>query len=399
MEMFFSRTSELHIKPQFCAPDKSLQDIIAACSNSVQTIFIKNSAVHALGNLANCHKLSSLHLIGCGEIDEHELLESLHGCNIQEFVVHDPSQLSEQFFAEIFSVLPTLTSLDVKLVRNWDTILVNIVRQTNLRKFWCVGGTIGSIAVSAIARNMPHMELLVLRASVDEAARVQETDIDFLVRSCPHITELVLMHIASVGDVAAASIASYLPSLRSLTLALCRVSDIGLSAIARCCTQLRSVSLLIDFRITDAGIHAIGQHCVHLENLSVPVCKNLTDRAFDTLNVAALRSVHVTYTSLTGTFVQTLLREGSGVTKLVWNHCSLNNLTNFVHTMPLSNCLQDLSLGEWIELSHRLSRLRRLTLSGCQAVDGDVVRSFIENNFQMLTFTLRRCNGVPRELF
>lgn len=184
------------------------------------------------------------------------------------------------------------------------------------------------------------------------------------------------------------------------------MSDIGLSAIARCCTQLHSVSLLIVFRITDAGIHAIGQHCVHLENLSVPVCINLTDRAFDTLNVAALRSVDVTYTSLTGTFVQTLLREGSGVTKLVWNHCSLNNLTNFVHTMPLSNCLQDLSLGdakltqpEWIELSRRLSRLRRLTLSGCQAVDGDVVRSFIENNLQMLTFTLRRCNGVPRELF
>eukprot|EP01032_Pedospumella_encystans_P013529 gene13529-15571_t len=250
------------------------------------------------------------------------------------------------------------------------------------------------------------MAVLVLRAPVDEAARVQETDIDFLVRSCPHITELALMHITSVGDVAAASIAIYLPSLRSLTLALCRVSDIGLSAIARCCTQLRSVSFLIDFRITDAGIHAIGQHCVHLEHLGVPVDIHLTDRAFDTLNVAALRSVDVTCTSLTGTFVQTLLREGSGVIKLVWNRCSSNSLTNFVHSIPLGNSLQDLSLGdakltqpEWIELSHRLTRLRRLNLSGCRTVDGAVVRSFIEHNPQMLTFTLRRCSGVPRELF
>eukprot|EP01032_Pedospumella_encystans_P010459 gene10459-12219_t len=253
---------------------------------------------------------------------------------------------------------------------------------------------------------MPHIEVLVLRASVDEAARVQETDIDFLVRRCPHITELALMHITSVGDVAAASIASYLPSLRSLTLALCRVSDIGLSAIARCCTQLRSISLLIDFRITDAGIHAIGQHCVYLEYLSVPVDIHLTDRAFDTLNVAALRSVDVTCTSLTGTFAQTLLREGSGVTKLVWNRCSLNNLTNFVYSIPLGNSLQDLSLGnvkltqpEWIELSRRMKLLRRLNLSGCHTVDGDVVRSFFEHNPQMLTFTLRRCYGVQRELF
>ncbi len=404
IDVFFSQAIELHFK--FRGKLTNLRDIIGASFKTVSSICIKGSVMHSLGSVAICSELSSLQLIGCEEIEEHELLESLRNCNIHELIVCDPSQLSEKFFKQIFTLLPNLQSLDVKLVRNWDTILVNLVRQTNLTRFVCEGGIIGKTAVHTIAHCMPLLEGLILRASLDEPVRVAESDIELLVRNCPHITELALMQIPSMGDAVATSIALYLPSLQRLTLALCVMSDTGLSEIARSCTQLRSVSLPLAFHITDAGIQALGQHCVNLEHLGVPADFKLTDRAFDTLTLAALRSVDVTYTRLTGAVLQTLLREGSALTKLIWNRCSSNSIISFVDSLPLSNGLQDLSLEnagltqpEWMELSRRLSRLRRLNLSGCRAVDGEVVRSFIDHNPQLLSFTLRRCSDVPRELF
>ena len=403
--VFFSQATKLHFNYRDeCA---KMSDIIAASFKSVQTICIKYSAVHSLGNLAFCRKLSALHLIGCAEIDEHELLKSLCECNLHELAVHDPSPLSDQFFTDIFSLLPSLRSLELKLQRDWDTILNDLTGQTNLKRFDCECGTIGSAAIHAIARSMPLLEVLILEAHIDlpEQLRLLESDIDLLVQSCPRITELVLMEMPAVKDAAAASIARHLLALESLTLMSCSLSDAGLSAITSQCKQLRSIRLPLDFVITDAGIHALGQQCAHLEHLSVFFDWHLTDRAFDTLNTATLRSINLSYINLTGEFVKSLFREGSALTKLICDG-NLANFSDFVSLLPQNNRLEDLSLTgatltqpEWIELSHRLTHLRRLNLSRCHTVDGDVVRSFFDHNPRLLSFIVYACEGVPRELF
>lgn len=405
IDLFFSQAKDLHFN--FRGEIKNLRDIIGASFKTVSSICIKGSVLHSLGSVAICRKLSSLHLIGCEEIDEHELTESLRNCNIYDLKIHDPSQLSDQFFTDIFALLPSLRSLELISLRNWDPILNGITGQTNIRRFDCEYGTVGSATITAIARCMPLLEVLILGGNVErrEQPQVLESDIDLLVRSCPRITELALMQLPTVGDAAAASIARHLPSLESLTLMLCTLSDVGLGLITSHCALLRSISLPLVFKITDAGIRALGLQCTRLEHLDVQFDWNLTDGAFDTLNTATLRSINLSKVNLTGEFMKSLFREGSVLTRLT---CDSNrsNFSTFVNFLSPDNRLQELSLTrgtwtqpEWMELSCRLSRLRRLNLSGCSAVDEEVVRSFVEHNPQLLTFTLHRCREVPRQLF
>ena len=403
--VFFSQATKFHFK--YRDECVKMSDIIAASFKSVQTICIKDSVVHSLGNLAVCRNLSALHLIGCAEIDEHKLRKCLRECNLHELAVHDPSPLSYQFFTDIFSLLPSLRSLELKLHRDWDPILNDLTGQTNLKQFDCECGTIGSATIHAIARSMPLLEVLILAANIDlpEQPQLLESDIELLVQSCPRIIELALMEMPAVKDAAAASIARHLPALESLTLMLCSLSDAGLSAITSQCTQLRSIRLPLDFVITNAGIHALGQQCAHLEHLSVLFDRNLTDRAFDTLNTATLRSINLSNVNLTGEFVKSLLREGSVLTKLICDG-NRSNFSDFVSLLPQNNRLEDLSLtgatltqAEWMKLSSRLTCLRRLNLSRCRTVDGDVVRSFFDHNPRLLSFIVYACKGVPRELF
>jgi hypothetical protein len=105
-----------------------------------------------------------------------------------------------------------------------------------------------------------------------------------LTRDCPGLRELEIMYTFK-GDVAALSevIPSW-PLLERLWLGNVKVSDILLQVVGRSCPCLRSfvVRTVLDSGISDTGIAALAKGCTQLRHLSF-MSKQLTNRAIDAI--------------------------------------------------------------------------------------------------------------------
>lgn len=83
-----------------------------------------------------------------------------------------------------------------------------------------------------------------------------------------------------ITDVALFSVAIGCPSLISISLYRCSISDIGLKDIAESCVSLKDLNLEWCTLITDRGISGVTNHCRVLRAIKISHCEKITGVGF-----------------------------------------------------------------------------------------------------------------------
>ncbi|KAL4361245.1 hypothetical protein GQ457_04G025690 [Hibiscus cannabinus] len=66
------------------------------------------------------------------------------------------------------------------------------------------------------------------------------------------------------------------PSLTTLSLYRCNITDTGLEALANACLALRCMNLAYCPHISDSGLSALSQGCCELQTIKISNCKGVT---------------------------------------------------------------------------------------------------------------------------
>ena len=107
-----------------------------------------------------------------------------------------------------------------------------------------------------------------------------------------NLTNLIISNASMQSDSALLSIARCCPNLREISLSICSaITAVGLTALACRCPKLVGVDLIHCPNITDEGVIALAEHCRELTNFYISDCTTLTDAALVGLSVGCLNLV------------------------------------------------------------------------------------------------------------
>nr|GMC95721.1 EIN3-binding F-box protein 1-like [Ipomoea batatas] len=105
-----------------------------------------------------------------------------------------------------------------------------------------------------------------------------------IARGCPSLRTLSLWDVPCVGDEGLMEIAKECHSLEKLDLCQCpSISSKGLVAIAERCSSLTSLTIESCSSIGNEGLQAIGRHCTLLQSVTIKDCPLVGDQGVATL--------------------------------------------------------------------------------------------------------------------
>ena len=218
---------------------------------------------------------------------------------------------------------------------------------------------ISDTGVIALAQKSSALKTLDLGST-----HVTDAGVSAVAKHCTNIEALYLSHVANgLTDVALRVIAQHLPKLRLLHLSICSgISDSGVIELARNCHALKELDLS-NTLVTDASVSAIASNCPMLENLnladddlrSLPTGGRVPSLITDKSVIALARHCpRLRVLKLTGTAVTDVGLEALGIC------CSLENLTldgcKDVSDAGVAALLPGLSTKSWLTL--RLDKTR-----------------------------------------
>lgn len=70
------------------------------------------------------------------------------------------------------------------------------------------------------------------------------------------------------------------PSLTTISLYRCNITDIGLEALSKSCVALKDVNISYSVLVSDRGIRALTQNCRHLRAINISHCRNISGVGF-----------------------------------------------------------------------------------------------------------------------
>ena len=94
---------------------------------------------------------------------------------------------------------------------------------------------------------------------------VTDVGLSAIARNCPLLTSLSLLVCSAVSDIGVLAITQGCPHLVSINLENTAISDACLVAIADGCPQLMFINISGCYNATDIGISAIRLKCVYLQ--------------------------------------------------------------------------------------------------------------------------------------
>ena len=132
--------------------------------------------------------------------------------------------------------------------------------------------------MNAVANGCPLLQSI----SMDGCCWVTDESLKALGIGCPNLHHISVNH-SKVTDSILLVISARCPNLQSISLDECAsVSDIGVGAIIRECTGLRSISLNYT-NVTDDVVYGIIDTCPALLSIKLDGCQNVTDAALAAL--------------------------------------------------------------------------------------------------------------------
>lgn len=140
----------------------------------------------------------------------------------------------------------------------------------------------------------------------NSACRVTDFGLSAIARGCPSLRTLSIWNVPHVGDEGLSQIAKECLLLEKLDLCQCpSISNKGLIAIAENCPNLTSLNIEACSKIGNESLQAIGKFCPNLQSISIKDCPLVGDHGVSSLlssasllNKVKLQSLNITDFSL-----------------------------------------------------------------------------------------------------
>ncbi|KAK9715208.1 hypothetical protein RND81_06G149900 [Saponaria officinalis] len=200
-----------------------------------------------------------------------------------------------------------------------------------------------------------------------------------IARGCPSLTSLSIWNVSTVGDDGLLEIAKECRKLEKLDLCVCpSISDKGLMAIAEHCPALVALSIESCPNIGNDSIQAIALGCPELESISIKDCPLVGDQAVlevlssnSVLSKVKLQSVNISDSSLAA-----IVQYGKYVTSLTLS------------------CLQNVSENGFYVMGNAqgLEALVSLSIDSCLSDDG--LLAFSKSAKSLENINLEHCHKV-----
>ncbi|KAL4324191.1 hypothetical protein GQ457_11G017680 [Hibiscus cannabinus] len=208
---------------------------------------------------------------------------------------------------------------------------------------------------------------------------VTDFGLSAIARGCPSLKSLSLWNVDRVGNEGLSEIAKECHLLEKLDLCRCpSVSDKGLIAIARNCPNLTTLSIECCPKIGNEGLQAIGKLCPKLMSVTIIDCPLVGDHGVSSLWSSAstvLSKVKLQGLNITDFSLAVIGKYGKSVTNL--KLCGLNNVSE------KGFCVMGNSLG--------LQKLVSLMITSCRGVTDASLEAMGNGLINLKQMSLRKC--------
>ncbi|KAG6413815.1 hypothetical protein SASPL_126530 [Salvia splendens] len=211
---------------------------------------------------------------------------------------------------------------------------------------------LAAIAVGTSSRG--GLGKLSIRGS-NSLRKVSNFGMSAIARGCPSLKALSLWNVLSIGDEGLFEIARECHSLEKLDLCQCpSISDKGLAAVAKSCPNLTAVNIESCSNIGNDGLQALAKFCPKLQSITIKDCARVGDQGIACLlsSASGLTKVKLQSLNITDYSVAVIGHYGKAITNLVL--CGLQNVNQ---------------KGFWVMGNARgLESLSNLTVSSCRGI-------------------------------
>ncbi|XP_068647976.1 EIN3-binding F-box protein 1-like [Aristolochia californica] len=186
--------------------------------------------------------------------------------------------------------------------------------------------------------------------------RVTNLGLSAVARGCPSLRVLSMWNVSSAGDEGLSEIADGCPMLEKLDLCQCPlISDKGLVSIAKKCPKLITVTIEGCANIGNESLEAFGRFCPNLTAVSIKDCPLVGDQGIASLVSSAssvIRKIKLQALNVTDVSLAVIGHYGKAITDL--SLTALHNVTE---------------RGFWV-LGNAvgLQKLKTFTIASCQGV-------------------------------
>ncbi|XP_050233835.1 EIN3-binding F-box protein 1-like [Mercurialis annua] len=219
---------------------------------------------------------------------------------------------------------------------------------------------------------------LLIRGS-NSVRGVTNVGLSAIARGCPSLRSLSLWDVPSIGDEGLFEVARECHLLEKLDLCNCSsITNKGLIAIAENCPNLISLNIESCPKIGNDGLKAIGKLCTKLQSISIKDCRLVGDHGVSSLLSSAtnvLSKVKFQALNVTDFSLAVIGHYGKNVTNLV-----LNNL-QYVSEK-----------GFWVMGNAQgLQKLTSLAISSCRGITDVSIEAIAKGCSNLKQMCLRKC--------
>jgi EIN3-binding F-box protein len=214
------------------------------------------------------------------------------------------------------------------------------------------------------------------------ARGVTDAGVSALARGCPALRSLSLWDVPQVTDAGLAEIAAECHALERLDITGCPlVTDKGLIAVAQGCPELKSLTIEACSGVANEGLKAIGRSCVKLQAVNIKNCAHVDDQGVSGLvcsATASLAKVRLQGLSITDASLAVIGYYGKAITDLT------------LARLPAVG-----ERGFWVMANAMgLQKLRSMTVSACPGLTDLALASVAKFSPSLKLVNLKKCSKV-----
>ncbi|KAL9242442.1 hypothetical protein vseg_016436 [Gypsophila vaccaria] len=263
---------------------------------------------------------------------------------------------------------------------------------------------LAAIAVGTASRG--GLKKLSIRGS-NVTRGVTNAGLSAIARGCPSLRSLSIWNVSTISDEGLMEIANECHMLEKLDLCHCpSITNKGLMAIAEGCPNLVALSIESCPNIGNDGLQAIAQGCPKVESISIKDCPFVGDQAVASLlsSVAALSKVKLQSLNISDFSLAVIGHYGKSVSNL-----TLSNLRNVTEKgfWVMGNAqglkaLVSLSIASCLgvtglsleAIGKGCAILKQISLRNCSLLLDDGLSAFSKSALSLESMHLEHCNAI-----
>ncbi|CAL9748933.1 unnamed protein product [Musa acuminata subsp. burmannicoides] len=217
---------------------------------------------------------------------------------------------------------------------------------------------------------------------------VSDVGLSAMAQACSNLRSLALHNCTKVTDRGLATVAQNCTALKNLELThAASVGDHGLVILATRCLKLASLSLTACPRVTDRSLEAYSKHSTHLKSITVAQCPFITDYGILSIVVllTKLETVKISSMKLGDGVLRAIARSGEQIKTLALEHVWGVSVTGY-RCIGETTRLKELSLDACTGLTDRcFRRLSPTSFAGLKKVAMTSCSSLTDSSLLALT--------------